>query len=259
MIVSVDGALPKDERFILVDDKLYQYPGFFNSNDALQIYQADLAHVCDIKVLVEEQEEKIDTPEKTARNIELIIGLIGFFAFFFVRDLFQSLFIVLLCLVALCVSSRRSRNYQKGQKAVLELYFTDQTKTSLKVDRDERESLYLILEKNKHNPNQIVGSSIYLGSLTAKQKDTARARYWQIPVATVCFYTLSMKAMLSFLEYSHKTSGISESPLFPMVEKMSTIVFPVLSYSHLVAFGLIVCIWIRGQRRRAKLNGYDLV
>lgn len=257
MIVSVDGALPKNKCFLLRDEKLYQHPGLFNTNDALQTHQVDLSQLSNINVLVEEQEEKIDEYEKTAKNAELLIGCITLFTFFFIRDFFQSSVLFLLCFLSLYVLGKRPKNYQKAQKAILELCFYDQTKISLEVDRDERESLYSIFEKNKNHTNPIVKDAIYLGSLTVDQKDTARARYWQIPAATLLFYALGMKVMLFFTEFMYKSSEIEATRLLPAVEKMSTIIFPILSYAPIAACVLVFCTWIRGEWRRRKLNKYD--
>ena len=190
--------------------------------------------------------------ERTARNIEFIISLIGFLTIFYVRDLFILLFICLLGLVSLCVLGRRSRNYQKAQKAILELCFNDQTRTSLKVDRAERELLFSILEKNKHSQNQIVKRSLYLGSLTQDQRDTARARYWQIPVLTVCFFTLFLKITPIFLP--PLTVEMNHLPSAAYVTGAYNIVF---SYFPMFAPIIMFFMWILGEGRRYKLNKHD--
>lgn len=218
----------------------------------------DLSQLCNINVRVEEQVEEIDTSERTARNTETIIYIIEFFTIFFVRDMFLTLFILLLCIESLYILNKRPRNYQKTQKAILELCFNDQIKASVKVDREERESLFSILEKNKHSPSQIIKKSICLGSLTQSQKDTARARYWQLPVAGLFLFAISMKAMLSFLEYSHKMSEINTIPRISSIEELYNTVMSVLSHTYIVAFVIITCIWIGGEIRRNKLSKHDV-
>lgn len=259
MIVSVGDILPKNKCFLLIDEKLYQHPGLFNTNDTLQTYQLDLSQMCNINILVEEQEEKIDEFEKTARNAERLIGCITLFTFFFIRDLLQSAVLFLLCFLSLYVLRKRPENYPKSQKNVLELCFNDQTKVSIEVDRDERESLYSILEKNKNYKNQDVKIAVYLEYLTADQKDTARARYWQIPAAILFFYALGMKVMLSCTEFMYKISEMDTTRIVPAIGKMSNVVLSILSYSPAAGFVLIICTCLRGEWRRRKLNKHDEV
>ena len=254
MICFEDG-LDKDVKFFLKNEKLYFCPSVFNTDDSMQAQQVDLTQLSDINVLVDHEPAQVD--HKGRELGATLGGIFGLIIAYLIECTILGYFYMVLLGTSVRISAMDKSKKEKD--AILKLDFNDNSMVAMKVDREERAQLILILQKYKETPALPKANAIYLTSHTSNQKSAARDRYWQIP-CLFWFLSIPMVSFMKwFLEGQKKIQEAQGMYMLIPIENVETILFNILSWQPVIAIIMVLYHFINGTRRSEKLSRQDQI
>lgn len=252
-MICIEGALEKDQKYFLKDEKLCFCPSAFNTDDSIQVPQVDLTQLSNISVLVEHEPAQSD---QKGRELGATLG--GIFALIIAYltncSILGYSFMVLFG-TSVGISLLEKSKKEKG--AILKLNFKDNSTITITVNREERAQLISLLDKYKDAPQAFATKAIYLASLTNNQKSVARDRYWQIP-CLFWFVSIPMLSMFKWFAEGSKRMNEAQGIIMPQaIENLWVTVSNLFTYQPLIAIIIIFALYIKGTRRSEKLSHQD--